>query len=70
MRVQLVAGEHKVALPPEAAEELQLKDGDAVEILRAPEIAGSRYISVDEAMKIFYETEPRHREAYKALAKL
>jgi antitoxin component of MazEF toxin-antitoxin module len=69
MRVQLVAGEYKVVLPPEAMEELQLKDGDAVKVVRAAETAESRSVGVGEAMKSYFETEPLHRESYRELAK-
>jgi hypothetical protein len=69
MRVQLVAGEYRVVLPREAVEELKLKDGDAVEIKPLPQGAESRYVGVDEAMESYFETEPSHRESYRALAK-
>jgi hypothetical protein len=69
MRIQVVDGEYVVKVAPEAVEALNLKDGDPVRVVRAPEAAELRYIGVDEAMKSFYETEPLHREAYRALAK-
>ena len=69
MRVQLVAGEYKVVLPAEAMEELRLKDGDAVKVVRAAETTESRQVDVAEAMKSYFETEPLHRESYRELAK-
>jgi hypothetical protein len=71
MRVQLVAGEYKVVLPPEAVEQLQLKDGDPVEIKALPEATRSehRTMTLEEGMEIFRRIEPQHREAFRELAK-
>ena len=71
MRVQLVAGEYRVVLPREAVEELKLKDGDAVEI--KPLLQGApgehRTMTLEEGMEIFRRIEPKHREAFRELAK-
>ena len=69
MRIQLVDGEYLVKVAPEAVEALQLKDGDAVKVVRDSEPAESRYVGVSEAMKSYFETEPFHRESYRELAK-
>jgi hypothetical protein len=69
MRVQHVEGEYRIVIPAEAMESLQLRDGMPVSIvpLVAPET--SRYVSFDEGMKAYFETEPLHRNSYRELAK-
>jgi antitoxin component of MazEF toxin-antitoxin module len=58
-------------LPPQAVEELELKDGSSVSIEPATSSVKPtiRYASVEEVMQAHREMEPRHAEAYRELAK-
>jgi antitoxin component of MazEF toxin-antitoxin module len=58
-------------LPPQAAEELALKDGSSVTIEPTQDTPTStiRYASLEEVMKAHREMEPNHAEAYRELAK-
>lgn len=63
--------EFTFVLSPQAARELNLADGSAIEIAPveshpAPSI---RYASVEEVMKVHREMEPLHANAYRELAK-
>ena len=71
MRVQVVDGEYRVVVPPEAVEALQLKEGAPVEIvpLADPRRAEHRYVTFEEGMEAFKSTLPIHSEAYRELAK-
>ncbi len=58
-------------LPPQAVEELALKDGSAITIQPTPEAQTPtiRYASVTEALDAFDRTLPNHEAAYIELAK-
>ena len=63
--------EFTFVLSPQAARELNLADGSAIEIAPVePQTASSRrYASVEEVMKVHREMEPFHTNAYRELAK-
>ena len=70
LRVQVVDGEYRVVLPPEAVEALKLTEGLEVKVV--PVRIGSdkpRYISKEEAEESYLRTEPLHHETYTELAK-
>jgi hypothetical protein len=69
MRVQVVEGEYRVVLPPEAVEALKLTEGTAVRVLPIAEPSESRSVGVEEAMKVYFETLPDHAESYRELAR-
>jgi len=69
MRVQVVNGEYRVVVPPEAVEALGLREGAPVEVVPVPETEKSRYVGVEEGMKAYFKTEPLHRNSYRELAK-
>jgi antitoxin component of MazEF toxin-antitoxin module len=58
-------------LPPQAAEELALKDGSSVTIEPAQETqtATIRYASMEEALEAYERTRPDNDFAYRELAK-
>jgi len=66
MRVQVVDGEYRVVVPPEAVE---AREGAAVQVVPLAEPEKSRYVGVEEGMKAYFKTEPLHRNAYRELAK-
>ena len=70
MRVQLVAGEYRVVLPPEAVEALKLTEGSPVEIVPVAEqaCADHRRMTVEEGLAAFRGTELDHRNTYRELA--
>lgn len=69
MRVQIVDGEYRVVLPPEAVEALKLSEGTPVRVMPIAETSQPRYVGVEEGMKVYFETEPFHRNSYRELAK-
>jgi hypothetical protein len=70
MRVQVVDGEFRVVLPPEAVESMKLSDGSSVQVLPAAnEKAASRYASLEEGIKAYFDTLPDHEQSYRELAK-
>ena len=71
MRVQVVEGEYRVVLPPEAVEKLRIKDGSTVDVVTVDEMvrSKSKYVGIEEGMKAYFETLPDHRESYRELAK-
>ncbi|SNS32443.1 hypothetical protein SAMN05421770_101501 [Granulicella rosea] len=73
-RVQHVDGEYRVVLSAEAMEALHLTDGAQVDIKLVKTAATVsapvfQYLTNDEALQIFRDTEEQHREAYQELAK-
>jgi bifunctional DNA-binding transcriptional regulator/antitoxin component of YhaV-PrlF toxin-antitoxin module len=69
MRVQVVDGEYRVVVPPEAVEALGLRDGAPVELVPVPQPEKSRYVGVEEGMRAYFKTEPLHRNSYRELAR-
>jgi bifunctional DNA-binding transcriptional regulator/antitoxin component of YhaV-PrlF toxin-antitoxin module len=71
MRVQVVEGEYRIVLPPEAMEELKLKPGAPVDIVPVvePEPPQHRYMTVEEGLAAFRRIEPAHRNTFRELAK-
>ncbi len=71
MRVQVVEGEYRLVLPAEMVEEMQLKDGDALQVQAVPSAASPvhRTVSVEEGMAAFHRIEPLHRNTLRELAK-
>ena len=65
MRVQVVDGEYRVVLPPEAVEALKLRDGAPVEITPVPEPGreAHRHMTEEEGMEAFRSTLPDHSNA-------
>jgi hypothetical protein len=65
------SNEFKFVLTPQAAQELELSDGCAVEIRPVVGEAAPRfqYVPVDEVMKAHREMEPEYAPAYRELAK-
>lgn len=70
VRIHKSGDEFTFVLPPQAAEELHLVDGAAIEI-RPAEVArdGVRYATVEEALDIHRKLETRYAPAYRELAK-
>jgi antitoxin component of MazEF toxin-antitoxin module len=73
-RVQRISEGYAIVLTQDALEELNLAEGSAVEI-RAVDAADSGaqpkiiYLTMDEGLSLFQETEPEHRRTYEQLAK-
>jgi antitoxin component of MazEF toxin-antitoxin module len=74
VRVQKISEGYGIVLTEDALRELNLAEGVAVELRPvAAETENSRpeirYLSLDEGLSIFRETEPEHRQTYEQLAK-
>jgi len=71
VHVRKINDEFTFVLPPQAARELDLSDGSAVEIRRVDVEPAStfRYASVDEVLKAHREMESEYAPAYRELAK-
>lgn len=71
MRVQVVDGEYRVVVPPEAVEALGLREGAPVELVAVPDPgkAAHRDMTFEEGMEAFRSTEHLHRNTYRELAK-
>ncbi len=71
LRVQLVDGEYRVVLPMDVVHKMHLCEGSAVEIESVEQAhdAQHRYMTVEEGMKAYRETLPKHEAAYRELAK-
>ena len=73
-RLQKTQDGFTIPLTTEMVKALQLTEGSAVEVSAVTTPAEEprsqiRYASVEEAMKIHREMEPRHAAAYRELAK-
>jgi hypothetical protein len=70
VRVHKVGDEFTFVLPPQAAEELHLVDGAAIDIRPAEAPADPiRYATVNEALEVHRKLERRYGPAYRELAK-
>ena len=68
MRVERIGERLCVVIPAEAAEEMNLREGAAVEISKVSD-EEHRYVGVEEAMEAFRRIEPFHRNTFRELAK-
>lgn len=56
-------------LSPEEAEEMNLSEGDTVEVLKAAAPPTIQYATPEEVLAAYKRTDPLYAEAYRELAK-
>jgi hypothetical protein len=73
-RLGKTQGGYTISLTAGMVEELQLTEGSAVEVLRAPAVVEEsrppiRYASAEEVIAAFERTLPNHENTYRELVK-